>query len=250
MTVTKISRKHMDLRDKKVIAVAPLAEPLADMKTLYLRSLRHDVNSLLSPVISMNDFFSNVGKTTAARIHPKITAFHRSSKTVLEQVAQIAGLMVDIQLDSAVGMPFDPNDEIKRAILSLTNAAGSSKINADLQSEGCVYGNPLELYRALFNVLLNAHQSLGPEGRISVTSSNVTVDMSRFTEISVVDTGCGMSKAELDSAFEVGATTKETGSGLGLFVVIHSVSLLGGVIDVESIYGKGTKFNMSIPLME
>ena len=250
MTINRIARKHIDLRGKKAVAGTPLDEPLAEMKSTYLRSLRHDINSLLSPIISMNDFFSNIGKATAARIHPKITAFHKSSKTSLEQVAQIANLMVELQDESPILMPFNPNDEIKRAMISLTHAAGTTKITTDLQSEGIVRGNPLALYRALLNVLTNAHEALGPEGRISIASSNVTIDMSQFTEISIMDTGSGMSKEDLDSVFNVGVTTKETGAGLGLFVVLHSVSLFGGVIDVESIYGKGTKFNLSIPLLE
>ncbi len=250
MTITRISRKHFDLRSKKTFVGTPLNEPLAVMKDMYLRSLKHDISGLLSPVISMNDFFSNIGKTTAARIHPKIIAFHKSSKIALEQVAKIASLMVQVQEESPVVMPFNPEDEISRAILSLTHAAGSTKITTDLQSEGIVRGNPLVLYRALFNVLNNAHEALGPEGRISVSSSNVTVDMSEFIEISILDTGCGMSKDDLESVFDVGVSTKEAGDGLGLFVVLHSVSLFGGLIDVESIYEKGTKFNISIPVLK
>ncbi|MBU0527820.1 HAMP domain-containing histidine kinase [Candidatus Micrarchaeota archaeon] len=250
MTITRISRKHFDLRAKKTFVGTPLNEPLAVMKSMYLRSLRHDINGLLSPVISMNDFFSNIGATAAARIHPKIVAFHKSSKTALEQVSKIAGLMVEIQHNVLIDMPFDPEDEIHRAILSITNAAGTCKISENLQAEGNVRGNPLVLYRALFNILKNAHEALGPEGRISVLSSNVTIDMAQFAEISVMDNGCGMSRDDLDLAFDVGVTTKETGTGLGLFVVLHSVSLLGGLVDVETMYGKGTKFNISIPVSE
>ncbi len=65
--------------------------------------------------------------------------------------------------------------------------------------------------------------------------------------MTVADTGCGMSKADLDRAFEPFHTTKPGGTGLGLAIVRRLVQDLNGALRVESAPGKGTTFVIDFP---
>jgi signal transduction histidine kinase len=68
--------------------------------------------------------------------------------------------------------------------------------------------------------------------------------------MAVEDTGCGIPKEELPNIFQrfyVGKDNRETGTGLGLYIVYGIVGELGGTISVRSAVGKGTKFTMEFP---
>ncbi len=96
------------------------------------------------------------------------------------------------------------------------------------------------------NLIYNALRATPPNGSITVSA---------WTEggkicVAVEDTGCGIPEEELSLVFRrfyVGAKNRETGTGLGLYIVHGIVSELGGTIEVHSIVGKGTKFVMEFP---
>ncbi|MBI3194575.1 MAG: hypothetical protein HYZ34_08950 [Ignavibacteriae bacterium] len=66
--------------------------------------------------------------------------------------------------------------------------------------------------------------------------------------IVVTDNGCGISSEHVNRIFEPFFTTKTEGSGLGLTMARHVVKEHGGIIDVESQEGAGSKFRILIPL--
>lgn len=68
--------------------------------------------------------------------------------------------------------------------------------------------------------------------------------------LSVSDTGCGIDEAAMDKIFEPFYTTKGSrqGTGLGLSVVRNQVTSVGGSIQIHSEPGKGTRFDLEIPL--
>jgi CheY-like chemotaxis protein len=68
--------------------------------------------------------------------------------------------------------------------------------------------------------------------------------------MSVIDTGAGMDQAVLERLFEPFFTTKETGTGLGLLSCKRIVTSHGGVMRVDSVPGRGTRFDLYFPLEE
>lgn len=99
------------------------------------------------------------------------------------------------------------------------------------------------------NLIYNALRATPRNGSITV-SAWAEKDKIRVT---VEDTGCGIPEEELPLVFRrfyVGAKNKETGTGLGLYIVHGIVAELGGTIDVQSAVGEGTKFIMEFPRNE
>ncbi len=96
------------------------------------------------------------------------------------------------------------------------------------------------------NLIYNALRATPRNGSITI-SAWAEEDKIRMA---VEDTGCGIPEEELPLVFRrfyVGAKNKETGTGLGLYIVHGIVAELGGTIDVQSTVGEGTKFIMEFP---
>ncbi|MBU1852655.1 MAG: GAF domain-containing sensor histidine kinase, partial [Candidatus Omnitrophica bacterium] len=98
----------------------------------------------------------------------------------------------------------------------------------------------------LSNIFKNALDSLEAEGSINIATSLEN----NFVNISISDTGCGISKEHMEHIFEPFFTTKGTtkGTGLGLSICYDIVKRYNGKIDVVSDHGNGTKFIISLPV--
>lgn len=112
--------------------------------------------------------------------------------------------------------------------------------------------NTNQIQQVLLNILINARQAMTSGGTIFVTlGHDPATDM---VEVSVRDTGCGMTAETLQRIFEPYYTTKagpdETGrggTGLGLSMCRDILEAHRGKIRVESAPGAGTQFTLRIP---
>jgi PAS domain S-box-containing protein len=107
-----------------------------------------------------------------------------------------------------------------------------------------VHGDPTALHQVLVNLLINAKEAM-TEGDIVVRTRRAGEP--GWIELSVADTGCGISPDVLARIFDPFYTTKPTGTGLGLAISYGIVREHQGRIDVESAPGKGTTFALSFP---
>jgi signal transduction histidine kinase len=99
------------------------------------------------------------------------------------------------------------------------------------------------LKQALLNLLTNAAEAVGDEGTIQLTVTN----RPSGTEISVTDSGEGMTPAMQFRAFDLFFTSKATGTGLGLPIVKKIVVAHDGAINIHSQPGSGTTFTIYLP---
>jgi signal transduction histidine kinase len=108
----------------------------------------------------------------------------------------------------------------------------------------------LMLRRVLENLVGNAADSIASVsgGEVLVSTERVTSDgRGAHVRITIADTGPGMTRAELDRAFDDFHSTKPGGTGLGLSIVRRLILDLGGALRIETEPGTGTRATVEIP---
>jgi two-component system sensor histidine kinase HydH len=111
--------------------------------------------------------------------------------------------------------------------------------------------DPSQMRQALWNLCLNAVEAMPQGGELRVGVRSASSESGRsLLEITVEDTGVGISAAELTQVFEPFFTTKPQGTGLGLAIAHRIVEDHGGEIWVQSEPWRGSRFTISLPLSE
>jgi len=124
---------------------------------------------------------------------------------------------------------------------------------------GWVYCSQGRLEQLLMNLILNARDAMRDGGRLDIVTNDATVETSRpvgdlepgpYVELTVTDTGCGMSEETVKHAFEPFFTTKDVGAGtgLGLSTVYAIVRQSGGHVRIASSPGQGTAIQLFLPV--
>lgn len=98
--------------------------------------------------------------------------------------------------------------------------------------------------QVLWNLLLNAAESIDGEGEIRIQA---TADRERMVRIAIRDTGCGIPEESLHLIYDPFYTTKASGTGLGLSIAIRILDAMGARLDVESRPGHGSTFTIRMP---
>jgi len=110
-----------------------------------------------------------------------------------------------------------------------------------------VHAYPDQLRQVFLNLLLNAEQSIDKLGRIKIATSQLDAPQPSVS-IEITDSGRGIDGDDLERIFEPFFTTRRDGTGLGLWVAQNIVRQHGGRIDVRTGLGKGTAFQIILPI--
>jgi CheY-like chemotaxis protein/anti-sigma regulatory factor (Ser/Thr protein kinase) len=126
-----------------------------------------------------------------------------------------------------------------------------------------IMADPANFEQIIVNLVINARDAMPDGGRIEIAAKNCTLEKGspvldvdagpgNYVEVSVTDTGTGISKEILSRIFEPFFTTKEAGKGTGLGLsTVHSiVRQQHGWIRVKSALGAGTTFTVYHPVMD
>ena len=159
--------------------------------------------------------------------------------------------------------PLDLNTQIEQASKLLSRTIPRT-IDVELRLEeqlGLVNADTIQIEQVLMNLTLNAVDAMPEGGKLTIETKNVNMNQTPceaqldgsptdLVRLCVSDTGQGMDMETLKHMFEPFFTTKGVGhgTGLGLSVVYGIVKQHGGDITCESTLGKGTIFNIYLPV--
>jgi PAS domain S-box-containing protein len=159
----------------------------------------------------------------------------------------------------------DPNGLIEGMMKILGRTLGEdieikTSLDEDIPS---IIVDPNAFENAVLNLAINAKAAMPGGGKLTVASGRKRMDedlatedgflpASDYIEISLTDTGCGMSPEVLERAVEPFFTTKDVGegSGLGLSMVYGFAEQSGGHLFLESEPGKGSTVRIVLPVSE
>jgi len=166
----------------------------------------------------------------------------------VEGVDRVGSIVCDVGAFSDVGRGrserVDLNEILDHAVgvAVLSFSVVIERCYAELPAVGC---DPHQIKQVFLNLLLNALQAVGDQGRIRL----VTQARGRWVEIRVEDNGPGVSEDVIDRVFDPFFTTRPAGEGLGLGLAqcYQTVRRHGGEISVSSKPGLGATFEIRLP---
>nr|WP_319494889.1 PAS domain S-box protein [uncultured Desulfobacter sp.] len=188
------------------------------------------------------------------------------SMDVAQNAAKVNGLMLTYLGKNTSGkMPMDIG-KVCRMTMPLLRASLPINIvvEADFPDQGpIIHGNENQIQQLVTNLVTNAAESYQKEGTIFFSLKTVSSDQipkkhrfpvdwvpdhENYACIEVADTGCGIEKQNIEKIFDPFFSTKTTGRGLDLPVVLGIAQNNNGVITLESEPGKGSTFRFFAPV--
>jgi putative PEP-CTERM system histidine kinase len=156
-------------------------------------------------------------------------------------IERLSSLRTKLELQQ---LEVDLNRLVEEAMQSFNGTSGVELIK-ELQPIPKLIGDVEQLRSVVTNLLLNARDAVGENGHIKIK----TAVRDSWISMSVTDNGSGMTPAFVrDSLFRPFKTTKKKGLGIGMFQAKMIVQAHGGRIRVQSDAGKGTTFDVLLPL--
>ena len=233
------------------MAINAMAKELAGTETLRTDFIANVSHELKTPLAVMGNYATMLQR-------PGITEDEKNeyAKAISEAARKLAQLITNIlklnKLENQQIFPqpkeFDLGEQLCECLLGFEDAweAKNLEIETDIQEDVRVKSDP-ELLSLVWNNLISNAVKFTPDGG--------TIGLSLKTEdgrvvVQVRDTGCGMTPQVGQHIFEKfyqGDTSHATqGNGLGLALVKRVVDILGGEISVQSLFGQGSTFTVSI----
>lgn len=236
-----------------------------------LRASREEIQHLHQTQMSRAEHFATLGELAAGLAHeirnplagiagvieivsrdlPPDSAAQSVIKDAKEEAIQINRILTDL-LETA--RPKHPQFQVRdlagtaeHAVMFARQQAITKRIMIELHKDGSVPPidhDPHQVNQVLLNLLLNAIQAMDKPGTIHVSLQRDH----EFAMITVADQGKGIAPENLSNIFRPFFTTKGHGTGLGLSLSRRIVEAHGGDIRVRSEVGKGTQFDVRLPI--
>jgi PAS domain S-box-containing protein len=159
--------------------------------------------------------------------------------------------------------PIHLNDVVRETAETFGRTRREIQIHHDLQADvSAIEADQAQIEQVLMNLFINAADAMPNGGDLWLRTMNTLHDRmtgrpytpkpGRYVLLAVTDSGIGMDPKTMERIFDPFFTTKEMGhgTGLGLSSVYGIVKAHGGYIDVESVVGQGSTFNIYLPASE
>jgi signal transduction histidine kinase len=230
-----------------------------DQKDEFISIASHDLRSPLS-IIKNNLWFAENSKEIPAKVKENIVVAADSNEHAINlvndmlDVSRIEMGRIQVKLEN-----FDLTDLSKEAYEEYKLQAkekGIELISKIPEKEKALVNADRERVMQIFsNLIVNALKFTPKGGKITL----ILEVKDKFAEVSVQDTGIGIKESNIPKLFakfvrlqdsSITAVPTTQGTGLGLYISKKLVTMFGGRIWVESVYGKGSTFSFTLPIAE
>lgn len=227
----------------------------------FFSSITHELRTPLNGIIGISENLKTQD-ISKEEINEGIDIINHSSGVLLELVNDILDLSkIESQKFTLSENDFLLSDLINNLEKVYSHYSKNEDLKFVVKTEFChpyekepfIFADNLRLLQVLNNLLSNAFKYT-LEGEVTLDVRLEQFTRGAYIHFCVTDTGMGVAKENLDKLFapfhqlEQPEDIKFKGTGLGLSITKELVNLMDGEIDVSSVLGKGTSFNINIPV--
>ncbi len=235
-----------DISEQKMLRFKLLqSEKLAGIGILA-SGIAHEINNPLSGILGMAEAIRDEHDAELGRSYAKdIIKYALDASNIVKELSSYSRHARD-ESKSTVDLSAIIEYSLKMARHSVSLL--SIDVVSDLQSTCHIFANEGEIRQVFVNLMVNAIHAMKEHGMLTLKCRKE----GELVICSVGDTGCGISKENLNYIFDPFFTTKPVGqgTGLGLYVVYRIITKYDGTIDIDSTVGVGTTVTLKFPAIK
>jgi signal transduction histidine kinase len=209
---------------------------------LMVATVAHEVNN---PLQAVQGFLTLIENDLPAS--SEAFEYLKLAQSEVEQASQIIVNMRDLYRPAVEKyQPVEVAAQVKDVLILARGRLRRHGINVNLKIASNlppILGIAQQLKQVFINIIFNAIEAMPPGGDLQIIIAR------RHEQVSLtfIDTGVGISEAQLARLFNPFFSTKEEGTGLGLAICRSLIRDHGGSINVQSVEGQGTTFEILLP---
>ena len=211
-----------------------LSERLKTVSTLAA-GMAHEIKNPLTSIKTFVEYMNEKYQDPEYR-----AKFNRIIPKEIDRITNIINQLLDYSKTDRISLKNHDMHHILNYVLDLYNNELLRKHITLKKTYSAQYPNITcdenQIKQAFINIILNSIEAMPDGGQLTVE----TKDKDNTLQISIQDTGPGIPKDKLEHLFDPFYTTKEKGTGLGLFIGHQIIASNNGNIIIESPTGKGT----------
>jgi|GEM_PF-948349 len=233
------------------------AEEASEAKSRFLATMSHELRTPMNGVIGTAELLSHSELDAEQKEHVRtIISSSELLLSVINDVLDFSKLQAGkVKIEK---IPFDLETLARDVLVLLKPACLAKQLHLILDYPMDVPirfdGDPLRIRQIIFNLVGNAIK-FTEKGYICLSiRAEQNVKNASHMVLTVEDSGIGIEAHRIPSLFlgfnqgDNSTTRRYGGTGLGLSISSQLVRLMGGEIDVESLYGGGSRFRVTLPL--
>jgi signal transduction histidine kinase/CheY-like chemotaxis protein len=245
-TIALAMQNRVDAEERRQLHGRLLRTQQLESLGVLAGGIAHDFNNLLAGIVGS----ISVAKNLLAAPERLTVLLDIAEKAAL-RAADLARQLLAL---SRGGAPLERRTSDVASVVreAAEFAARGSGVACDVESVGeigLMLVDSAQLARVVQNLVLNATQASPSGGRVSVRLERRIHASGPVLRLSVGDQGAGIAPELIGRIFDPYFTTRSAGSGLGLAITHAIVERHGGHIDVDSVPGKGTTFQVELPVV-
>lgn len=223
--------------------------------------IAHDFNNILASIIGFTELALEEAKP-GSKQKADLREVYAAGLRAKELIKQILAFARKTEESTK---PVEPGKIITEVLRLIRSSLPSTiEIRHEINSASRVMANPIQIHQVILNLCTNAAQAMSANGGLlSLSLRDVSAESTGgelpagltaadYLEMSISDSGVGISPEIVDLIFDPYFTTKGVGegTGMGLAMVKGIVEGYGGRIVVKSELGTGTAFTIYLPIIK